>query len=434
MDGTIRINCQIANAYYNKGLEKANYRDLSGAVAALKRSIQFDKYQIDARNLLGLIYFEMGEIASALTQWVISLNFKQNNNLAEEYISKLHSSAAFLEKADQIAKKYNQALSYAQNENEDLAVLLLQRMLQEMPNYVKAQQLLALLYMKQENYTKAGSCLYQALKVDGFDPNSLRYMSIVKSHTGRAEVEKKKIKNAFSHRQMQDDDIILPPTYKENTGWQSILNIVVGVLLGGALIFFLVVPTYRMQLNEEHNERLQLELEKINQQNIEIDGLNTQTELAIQEKEEMELQLNQLLEDDGLVSQQQILLNSIYEYLAGNLAQATKLYTDLNGDMFASLGIQHIFEWFQVEVLNNGFPALLEEADQNVEAGEIETAIDYYERLLAINSTDPELLYKIGIAYKRLGNIDVANEYFGQVITDYETSEFAELARAERGY
>ena len=41
------------------------------------------------------------------------------------------------------------------------------------------------------------------------------------------------MKNAFSHREMQDDDVILPPTYKENTGWQSIINIAIGLVPGG---------------------------------------------------------------------------------------------------------------------------------------------------------------------------------------------------------
>lgn len=31
---------------------------------------------------------------------------------------------------------------------------------------------------------------------------------------------------------MQDDDIIIPPSYKENTGWQSVMNILVGLILG----------------------------------------------------------------------------------------------------------------------------------------------------------------------------------------------------------
>ena len=77
-------NRQIANAYYNLGLTKARQRDLSGAVHALKKSLQFDKFQTDARNLLGLIYNEIGEVGAALTQWIISLNLQEEHNLAEE--------------------------------------------------------------------------------------------------------------------------------------------------------------------------------------------------------------------------------------------------------------------------------------------------------------------------------------------------------------
>ena len=163
-------NRQIANAYYNIGLEKAKSRDLSGAVTALKKSLRFDKYQTDARNLLGLIYNEIGEVGSALTQWVISLNLQEQDNLAEEYLRKVHAARGYLELADQAAKKYNQALIYAQNDNEDLATLLLMRMVEEFPQYVKAQELLALLYLHQEDYIKAGRCLYQALKIDRYNP------------------------------------------------------------------------------------------------------------------------------------------------------------------------------------------------------------------------------------------------------------------------
>ena len=46
-------NRQIANSYYNLGLEKAKVRDLSGAAQCLKKSLHFSKYQTDARNLFG---------------------------------------------------------------------------------------------------------------------------------------------------------------------------------------------------------------------------------------------------------------------------------------------------------------------------------------------------------------------------------------------
>ena len=48
-----------ANSYYNRGLEMAKERNLSGAARFLKRALQFNKYHTDARNLLGLIFYEM---------------------------------------------------------------------------------------------------------------------------------------------------------------------------------------------------------------------------------------------------------------------------------------------------------------------------------------------------------------------------------------
>ena len=37
---------QLSNLYYNRGLEKAEIRDLSGAIDLLKRSLKFNKLNI----------------------------------------------------------------------------------------------------------------------------------------------------------------------------------------------------------------------------------------------------------------------------------------------------------------------------------------------------------------------------------------------------
>ena len=55
---------------YNIGLEQAKARDLSGAVDSLKKSILFDKNNINARNVLGLVYYELGQMADALVRCV----------------------------------------------------------------------------------------------------------------------------------------------------------------------------------------------------------------------------------------------------------------------------------------------------------------------------------------------------------------------------
>lgn len=84
----IQKTARVSDIYYNKGLEKARVRDLSGAIETLKVSLMINKYNINARNLLGLIYCEMGEVVEALSQWVMSKNLAPDDNVAESYIKK----------------------------------------------------------------------------------------------------------------------------------------------------------------------------------------------------------------------------------------------------------------------------------------------------------------------------------------------------------
>ena len=56
---------QLSWLYYNQGLEQAAARDLSGATTKLRQSLQLNKRNIQARNLLGLIYYETGEVIAA---------------------------------------------------------------------------------------------------------------------------------------------------------------------------------------------------------------------------------------------------------------------------------------------------------------------------------------------------------------------------------
>ena len=91
----------LSKVFYNQGLEKASIRDLSGAIACLKQSLMYDKRNIQARNLLGLVYFETGEVVSALSEWVISKNLQPTRNQASEYINKLQANPCTELKADQ---------------------------------------------------------------------------------------------------------------------------------------------------------------------------------------------------------------------------------------------------------------------------------------------------------------------------------------------
>ena len=175
---------RISNLLYNEGLEKASVRDLSGAISCLKRSLKFNKENIDARNLLGLVYYETGEVVSALSEWVISKNTVEENNAADFYIAKLQSNKNKLETINQTIKKYNQALLYCKQDDEDMAVIQLKKVLSQNPNLIKAYHLLALIYMKQQEYEKARKLLKKAAQIDTTNTTTLRYLHEVEEATG----------------------------------------------------------------------------------------------------------------------------------------------------------------------------------------------------------------------------------------------------------
>ena len=299
-----------ANSFYNRGLELARERDLSGAAECLKRALQFNKYHTDARNLLGLIFYEMGETSDALVQWVISVHLQPEGNRADRYLDKVQRKPGQLEHASNLIRKYNQALVHAQNGSDDLAVLQLKRIVEEKPNFVKAHLLLALLYIGHEDYTKAGKSLYKVLQIDKNNRRAERYMEYVKSKTGKADVEKRKMKNAFNHREMEDNDVILPPTYKENTGWQSIINIGIGLALGVVVVLFMILPARERSQNYQHNQEMRIYADKLNLANQEADKLRKAAEQLEAEKGKAEENLENLIGDsDSTLVQYQTLVD-----------------------------------------------------------------------------------------------------------------------------
>ena len=258
---------RISNLLYNKGLEKASVRDLSGAIACLQQSLKFNKENTDARNLLGLCYYETGEAVSALCEWVISKNIKSGDNLAEEYIDRLQNDRNQLDAINQSIRKYNQSVEYCRQNHEDMAVMQLKKVVAQNPKLVKAQQLLALLYMKRQEYEKARRLLKKSLAIDNTNTTSLRFLTHVEETTGRT--------GAFSPRSRQpredetireeggtlrynsgNETIIQPTTFRDSSTIATFINIGLGILLGGAIIWFLAIPASRQSVQEKANREV----------------------------------------------------------------------------------------------------------------------------------------------------------------------------------
>ena len=239
---------KISNMYYNEGLEKAGVRDLSGAVVSLRQSLKFNKNNVEARNLLGLVYFEMGEVVAALSEWVISKNLRPQKNIAGDYLEMIQSNATRLDTINQTIKKYNQALVYCAQDSKDLAVIQLKKVLSLNPRFIRAHQLLALLYIDSEQWEKAKRELDKCCRIDANNRLTLRYLQEVESMLTPDEPSKGIVrkKSDDAVRYQSDNEIIIQPlNVKEpkRSGFSTLFNVGIGLVLGIASMFFLILPS-----------------------------------------------------------------------------------------------------------------------------------------------------------------------------------------------
>ncbi len=318
----------LANLYYNDGLAKAKIRDLTGAVTSLRQSLKFNKNNVDARNLLGLVYFEMGEVVAALCEWIISKNLKPEKNIADDYINRLQSSASRFEAMGQTVKKYNQALTYCQQGSKDLAIIQLKKVLSMNSKFIRAHQLLALLYMDAEQWEKAKRELTKCINMDRNNTMTLTYMKEVDSMLNPEDGTKPIKKKEDSVRYQSDNEIIIQPmgvAEPKRGSVGTLLNIGIGLLIGAAAMYFLVVPAVRTNVQNEAQAKITEIGNQIDAKNTTITGLENQLKDAEAEVAALQEEMVKYAGTDGTLKNMESLVQATTLYLSGeNLIKAAE--------------------------------------------------------------------------------------------------------------
>ena len=254
----------LSRQYYNQGLEKASVRDLSGAINCLKQSLMYNKHNIQARNLLGLVYFETGEVVAALSEWVISKNLQPSRNLASEYINKLQANSNKLEAINETIRKYNDALNLCREGHEDMAAIRLKKILAQNPKLIKGYHLLALIQMKEGEYNKARRTLKRAARIDKTNTTTLRFLSEIDEQTGVSTRLERQKKRRFGSKGAEEKDTasisrdmaIPAASYKERSRVSLFFTLVAGFAAGLLAFYLLAVPAIKQGIYREANQQI----------------------------------------------------------------------------------------------------------------------------------------------------------------------------------
>ncbi len=422
-----KIVVKASNSYYNQGLEKARVRDLTGAVTALKTSLSLNKKNIKARNLLGLVYYEMGELAMALSEWVISLNLKQDRNVAEVYIRKVKSNPNKLELINQAAKRYNIALAKAKEGGDDVALIQLKKVAATYPKFIRANLLLALIYMKRNEDERALKVLHRVLKIDRNNTLALKYIDEINgtSQTQPADGNEEYYKNT-KRKPLSGNDVILPRnSYKEpSSGVFTVVYILLGVVIGAALIWFLIVPAKLQSSQHENNDTIKKYSEQLSGYSVEITTLEKQNEELTSQLDAANKELEQYKGDSGETALYAKLVEAVSEYLANDVDKAALALADIDVTQLPTQTAKDLYTTLE-DKCNGGARTFYMAGLNAYNQKNYVDAAKYLEKAYELDNKSVETPYYLAMSYFELNDLENAQKYVDVVNSKFGDTTFA---------
>ena len=396
---------------------------------------------------------EEGEIVSALSEWVISKHYQSENNDAEDYIKMIQSNPNKLETYNQTIRKYNSALNSAKHGDEDMAIIQLKKVVNLNPKFIRAHQLLALLYMmtgKKDNRVKALKLLRNISQIDVTNTTTLRYMKELSDVHIRGEspkVQPKVVKKEPERRTLPQVD---PDAYKTITPYKEerpsimpFINIVVGIVIGLALMYFLIIPHMKSNEAQNANDSFKQYSEQQAADASDSSSLKSKNESLQKEIDGLKNELKQLQGDinteDGktILDIYDALFSSASSYLADDTENAAKKLLDIDESTLKNDYAKKVYN----RIKDNTFAAMSEKLYQQgysyYSSGDYGNAIKTLKEAVKYDETNVKAIYFLGRGYQKQQKYDKAKKYFDTIVNDYPDSDRVALAKsklAEMGY
>ena len=422
-----------SNWHYNQGLAKTRVRDLTGATNSLLMSLKYNKRNTQARNLLGLVYYQIGEIVNALGEWVISVHFQPEDNIANTYIKAIQNNPGKLQSANRIIQRYNQALEYLNQGNMDMAIIELKRAINLNPNYIRAYQLMGLLYFRTKQYAAARKVLVRSLKIDRNNITSLRYIKEIDAAAGERARLKTRSRDGFT--QINDPNPVVIEEKSDNkytdfnTGLLSIVNVIIGVVIGAAVVWLLLVPSVRQSEARKHNQAVVEYSSQISEDNKLISSYEMENADLKAKNQALQDQIDTLNSSEDAAGSEDALYLAIKEYIAGRDGEAGEYLADVDKDTLTNEDAIDIYNTIYEATKSSAETALYNDGYTAFQNQEYMDAIDALEKVLNLNSENLDAIYYIGASYQRMADLENAMTYYNRLIDEYPTSNQAVMAQ-----
>ncbi|MCD7855176.1 MAG: hypothetical protein LUG66_06140 [Clostridiales bacterium] len=381
---------RLSNRYYNRAIDRVKASNLTDARESLETALLFNKRNINAQNLLGLVCLETGEVGEAFKHWLLSVSYQKTNNRASEYISYTEANIVEFDKMDMGIKLYNEALALlkgfdTRTADPDKIRRRLENALNKLkgavdfnPKLLKAVNLMTLCYIILGERIKALDLAKSVLYADVANPEAAMHFNILCPDRTRppvkvtGEIEKKPPKNTEAQATpIENQGFFTSSMFLEAAAF------ILGILACTAVFMFLIIPG----ITEEQSAKI----EQLQQQEETIASVPSGTAAEIVSS----VQTNDTAQKEADIAKAKQLFDSYY-YI-----DACELLADLDTKGISAES-KAVYDSIIDDVLRNGSAALLDLGQRAYNEGETENAKSFLTKALTYSENaseeDEELL------------------------------------------
>ena len=363
-------------------------------------------------------------------------------NIYGKELEEIKKNKTELYKANQMIKKYNQALNYAKQGNDDLAMLQLKNVVAAIPNFADAYLLMALLSIKGENYDDARQFLDTILKIDPNNESAIEYgkefeTKVVEEAEDTKEPEKKdKKKEKKKQPKAQDEpkkkreNPFSVSSFQENQAGKSpMFYMVTGIVIGVIVAAVLIYPTVRASFNHKSNTQVEDYKEQILAKDTQLKASEKKVKEAQKAQKKAEDELKEYIgtsKKDGVYDS---LLKALQSYSNKDYTSAADSLLDIDSKKLTTKNMKSIYTDLTTKVYPYAANGLYTKGKNAYWSKDYKSAISYLKKAIKVKDTNSYSYSYLGQAYEGAGDKKNAKKTYETLIKKFPGTSQARFAQ-----
>ena len=220
----------------------------------------------------------------------------------------------------------------------------------------------------------------------------------------------------------------MPAHFKDNSSWQTVLNIVIGIALGVAITVFLIFPAIRQSTKSSNNDALKTANDTISTKEQTISSLESKVEKLTGEMEDAQKKSDAA--ESKLTSYEKLL--SAYEaYTRDDVDAAGSALESVSEDDLTD-SAKTIYNDVNAKVNEKYLASMYQEGYSAYSKGDYQTAIEKLSKVVEIDETyqSGNSVYYLAQSYRRSDDTENAKIYYRKVLEQVPGTQRGSVAKA----